>query len=78
MPKRLASSYDSPPYLPPSHALLHTQVIASGFSDLGYDVDVGPLFSTPEEAAQQAIDADVHVIGVSSQVSLARTYNLHS
>jgi hypothetical protein len=35
------------------------QVIASGFSDLGYDVDVGPLFSTPAEAAQQAIDADV-------------------
>jgi methylmalonyl-CoA mutase cobalamin-binding domain/chain len=34
-------------------------VIASGFSDLGYDVDVGPLFSTPAEAAQQAIDADV-------------------
>jgi methylmalonyl-CoA mutase len=44
------------------------KVIASGFSDLGYDVDVGPLFSTPEEAAQQAIDADVHVVGVSSQV----------
>eukprot|EP01039_Chlorochromonas_danica_P002505 gene2505-2743_t len=42
------------------------KVIASGFSDLGYDVDVGPLFSTPEEAAQQAIDADVHVVGVSS------------
>lgn len=35
------------------------QVIASGFSDLGYDVDVGPLFSTPAEVAQQAIDADV-------------------
>ena len=50
-------------------------MIASGFSDLGYDVDVGPLFSTPEEAAQQAIDADVHVVGVSSQVHLwaART-----
>jgi hypothetical protein len=44
------------------------QVIASGFSDLGYDVDVGPLFSTPDEVAQQAIDADVHVVGVSSQV----------
>lgn len=42
------------------------KVIASGFSDLGFDVDVGPLFSTPEEAAQQAIDADVHVVGVSS------------
>lgn len=34
-------------------------MIASGFSDLGYDVDVGPLFSTPSEVAQQAIDADV-------------------
>ena len=42
------------------------KVIASGFSDLGFDVDVGPLFSTPEEAAQQAIDADVHVVGASS------------
>lgn len=42
------------------------KVIASGFSDLGFDVDVGPLFSTPEEAARQAIDADVHAVGVSS------------
>ena len=36
------------------------------FSDLGFDVDIGPLFQTPEEVAQQAIDSDVHVIGVSS------------
>lgn len=42
------------------------KVIATGFADLGFDVDVGPLFATPEEAAQQAIDADVHVVGVSS------------
>lgn len=49
------------------------KVIASGFSDLGYDVDVGPLFSTPEEVAQQAIDADVHVVGVSSQAAGHRT-----
>ncbi|VDP35115.1 unnamed protein product [Schistosoma curassoni] len=42
------------------------KVIATGFSDLGFDVDVGSLFSTPIEAAQQAIDADVHVVGVSS------------
>jgi len=49
------------------------KVIASGFSDLGYDVDVGPLFSTPEEAAQQAIDADVHVVGVSSQAAGHKT-----
>jgi len=45
------------------------KVISSGFSDLGYDVDVGALFSTPEEVALQAIDNDVHVIGVSSQAN---------
>lgn len=49
------------------------KVIASGFSDLGYDVDVGPLFSTPAEAARQAIDADVHVVGVSSQAAGHKT-----
>ncbi|KAJ1554765.1 hypothetical protein HK405_004117 [Cladochytrium tenue] len=42
------------------------KVIASGFADLGYDVDIGPLFQTPAEVARQAVDADVHVIGVSS------------
>jgi len=42
------------------------KVIATGFSDLGFDVDVGPLFQTPDEVAQQAIDSDVHVVGVSS------------
>ncbi|CAA84676.2 putative methylmalonyl-CoA mutase, mitochondrial [Caenorhabditis elegans] len=42
------------------------KVIATGFADLGFDVDVGPLFQTPLEAAQQAVDADVHVIGASS------------
>ena len=42
------------------------QVIATGFADLGFDVDIGPLFATPAEAAQQAVDADVHVIGASS------------
>jgi len=45
------------------------KVISSGFSDLGYDVDVGPLFQTPREVAQQAVDNDVHVIGVSSQAA---------
>ena len=49
------------------------KVIASGFSDLGYDVDIGPLFSTPAEVAQQAIDADVHVVGVSSQAAGHKT-----
>ena len=42
------------------------KVIASAFVDLGFDVDIGPLFQTPEEVARQAIDNDVHVVGVSS------------
>ena len=44
-------------------------VIASAFADLGFDVDVGPLFATPAEVALQALDADVHVVGVSSQAA---------
>jgi methylmalonyl-CoA mutase len=43
------------------------KVIATAFADLGFDVDIGPLFQTPEEAAQDAIDNDVHVVGISSQ-----------
>jgi len=42
------------------------QVVSSGFADLGFDVDVGPMFQTPAEAAQEAADNDVHVIGVST------------
>lgn len=42
------------------------KVIASSFADLGFDVDVGPLFQTPKETAAQAVENDVHVIGVSS------------
>lgn len=42
------------------------KVIASAFADLGFDVDIGPLFSTPEEAARQAVENDVHIIGISS------------
>jgi methylmalonyl-CoA mutase len=42
------------------------KVIASGFADLGFDVDIGALFSTPDEVARQAIDNDVHIVGVSS------------
>ncbi|CAM9104454.1 unnamed protein product, partial [Hapterophycus canaliculatus] len=53
------------------------KVIASGFADLGYDVDVGPLFQTPEEVAQQAVDADVHVVGVSSQAAGHKTLIPH-
>ena len=44
-------------------------VVASAFADLGFDVDLSPLFSTPEEVALQAIDADVHCVGVSSQAA---------
>ena len=42
------------------------KVIATAFADLGFDVDIGPLFSTPEEVARQAVENDVHVVGVSS------------
>lgn len=42
------------------------KVIATGFADLGFDVDIGPLFQTPEEVARQAVENDVHVVGVSS------------
>ena len=42
------------------------KVIASAFADLGFDVDIGPLFQTPEEAARQAAENDVHIVGVSS------------
>lgn len=42
------------------------KVIATAFADLGFDVDIGPLFQTPEESARQAVENDVHVIGVSS------------
>lgn len=42
------------------------KVIATAFADLGFDVDVGPLFQTPEEVALQAVEADVHIIGVNS------------
>jgi methylmalonyl-CoA mutase len=49
------------------------KVIATAFADIGFDVDVGPLFQTPEEAAQDAIDNDVHVVGISSQAAGHRT-----
>jgi methylmalonyl-CoA mutase len=42
------------------------KVVATSFADLGFDVDVGPLFQTPEEVAKQAIENDVHILGVSS------------
>ncbi|MFQ5958845.1 MAG: cobalamin-dependent protein, partial [Alphaproteobacteria bacterium] len=43
------------------------------FADIGFDVDLGPLFQTPEEAARQAVENDVHVIGVSTQAGAHRT-----
>ncbi len=49
------------------------KVIATAFADMGFDVDVGPLFQTPEEAAQDALDNDVHVIGVSTQAAGHKT-----
>ncbi|MFN0042211.1 MAG: methylmalonyl-CoA mutase [Alphaproteobacteria bacterium] len=45
------------------------KVIATAFADIGFDVDIGPLFQTPEEAARQAVENDVHVIGISSQAA---------
>jgi methylmalonyl-CoA mutase len=42
------------------------KVVATAFADLGFDVDIGPLFQTPEEAARQAIENDVHAVGIST------------
>ena len=49
------------------------KIIATAFADIGFDVDIGPLFQTPEEAAREAIENDVHVIGVSSQAAGHKT-----
>ena len=49
------------------------KVIATAFADIGFDVDVGPLFQTPDEAAQDALDNDVHVVGISSQAAGHKT-----
>jgi methylmalonyl-CoA mutase len=49
------------------------KVIATAFADLGFDVDIGPLFQTPAEAARQAVENDVHVVGVSSQAAAHKT-----
>jgi methylmalonyl-CoA mutase len=49
------------------------KVIATAFADIGFDVDVGPLFQTPEETARQAVENDVHVVGVSTQAAGHRT-----
>ena len=49
------------------------KVIATAFADIGFDVDIGPLFQTPEEAARQAVENDVHIVGVSSQAAGHKT-----
>ncbi len=49
------------------------KVIATGFADIGFDVDIGPLFQTPAEAARQAVENDVHVVGISTQAAGHRT-----
>ncbi|MEM9654175.1 MAG: methylmalonyl-CoA mutase [Actinomycetota bacterium] len=49
------------------------KVIATSFADLGFDVDVGPLFQTPAEVAQDAVDNDVHIVGISSQAAGHKT-----
>jgi len=49
------------------------KIIATSFADMGFDVDIGPLFQTPEEAVRQAIENDVHLIGISSQAAGHRT-----
>jgi methylmalonyl-CoA mutase len=49
------------------------KVIATAFADIGFDVDIGPLFQTPEESARQAVENDVHIVGVSSQAAGHRT-----
>ena len=49
------------------------KVIATGFADLGFDVDIGPLFQTPDEAVREAVENDVHVVGISSQAAGHKT-----
>ena len=49
------------------------KVIATAFADVGFDIDLAPLFSTPAEVARQAVDNDVHVVGVSSQAAGHKT-----
>ena len=49
------------------------KVIATAFADIGFDVDIGPMFATPEECARQAVENDVHAIGISSQAAGHKT-----
>ena len=71
-----ARSFRAIVFAPPLFPLPNASAICnalSAFADIGFDVDVGPLFQTPEEAAQDAIDNDVHVIGISSQAAGHKT-----
>ncbi|HJN07027.1 MAG TPA: cobalamin-dependent protein, partial [Bacteroidales bacterium] len=49
------------------------KVVATGYADIGFDVDIGPLFQTPKEAAKQAVENDVHILGISSLAAGHRT-----
>ena len=49
------------------------KIVATSFADLGFDVDISPLFQTPEEVAKQAIENDVHILGVSTQAAAHKT-----
>ena len=49
------------------------KIIATAFADMGFDIDIGPMFQTPEEAARQAIENDVHIVGVSTQAAAHST-----
>ena len=46
------------------------KIVATSFADLGFDVDIGPLFQTPEEVAKQATENDVHILGISSSICM--------
>ena len=50
------------------------KIIATAFADIGFDVDIGPLFQTPEEAARQAVENDVHIVGVSTHAAGHKTF----
>jgi methylmalonyl-CoA mutase len=54
------------------------KVIATAFADIGFDVDIGPLFQTPEETARQAVENDVHIVGVSSRAAGHKTLALEN
>ena len=52
------------------------KVVATGYADCGFDVDMGPLFQTPAEAAREAVENDVHVVGASSLAAGHKTWSL--